>query len=79
MYGGLGMDFFTPKTLMLVILGALALFNVYLLCKISDLEVEVKYLDKVSELALKQRTEEYSDSDREVAELLMSYYNQHVK
>lgn len=67
------------KKLALASLGMLILSNAYLLLKLRDLELDVKYLEKVSELTLKQVNEDYSDSDKEIAEILKTYYNKHLK
>lgn len=68
------------KTKILMVgLGLLTISNIYLILRLRDLELDLKYLEKVSEFTLKSVNEDYNDNDKEIAELLKTYYNKHVK
>lgn len=68
------------KTKILMVgLGLLTISNIYLILRLRNLELDLKYLEKVSEFTLKSVNEDYSESDKEIAEILKTYYNRHVK
>jgi hypothetical protein len=67
------------KMLWICCFGGLLLINGYLALKISCLEVDVRYLEKVSELTLNQINGDCTENDKEIAELLRTYYNKHLK